>query len=103
MPFSRRPKSPKKWVRMPDVKKQLEEVNKEEAKEKAALQKELEAPGPLALPDWSPKVPQFEPTAPVSRKIVSDEVNIIQSGTSLPTPDELEDIGEDPPQDEMSN
>jgi len=53
------------------VKKQLEEVNKEETKEKAALQKQLEAPGALALPDWTPKVPQFEPTGPVSRKIVS--------------------------------
>jgi len=35
----------KMGVKMPDVKKQLEEVNKEEAKEKAALQKQLEAPG----------------------------------------------------------
>ena len=52
----------KMGVKMPDVKKQLEEVNKEEAKERAALQKQLEAPGPLALPDWTPKVPQFEPT-----------------------------------------
>src|SRR5437762_11267985 len=43
-------------VKMPDVKKQLEEVDKEEAKEKAALQKQLEAPGPLAFPDWTPKV-----------------------------------------------
>ena len=46
----------KMGVKMPDVKKQLEEVNKEEAKEKAALQKQLEAPGPFALPDWTPKV-----------------------------------------------
>jgi len=46
----------KMGVKMPDVKKQLEEVNKEEAKEKAALQKQLEAPGLLALPDWTPKV-----------------------------------------------
>src|SRR5213082_3691477 len=85
----------KMGVKMPDVKKQLEEVNKEEAKEKAALQKQLEAPGPLALPDWTPKVPQFEPTGPVSRKIVSDEVNIIQIGTSLLTPAKLEDSWEE--------
>ena len=85
----------KMGVKMPDVKKQLEEVNKEEAKEKAALQKQLEAPGSLALPDWTPKVPQFEPTGPVSRKIVSDEVNIIQTGTSLLTPAELEDSWEE--------
>ena len=82
-------------VKMPDVKKQLEEVDKEEAKEKAALQKQLEAPGPVGLPEWSPKVPQFEPTGPVSRKIVSDEVNIIQTGTSLLTPAELGDSWEE--------
>ena len=58
----------KMGVKMPDVKKQIDEVNKEEAKEKAALQKQLEAPGPVALPDWTPKVPQFNPTGPVSKK-----------------------------------
>jgi hypothetical protein len=50
----------KMGVKMPDVKKQIDEVNKEEAKEKAALQKQLEAPGPVALPDWTPKLPQFK-------------------------------------------
>src|SRR6266478_9373456 len=69
-------------LKMPDVKKQIEEVNKEEAKEKAALQKQLEAPGAVALPDWTPKVPQFKPAGPVSKKIVGDEVDIIQTGTS---------------------
>ena len=76
-------------VKMPDEKKQLDEVDKEEAKEKAALQRQLEAPGPVALPDWTPKVPQFKPAGPVSKKIVSDEVNIIQTGTSPLTPAEL--------------
>jgi hypothetical protein len=84
----------KMGAKMPDVKKQLEEVNKEEAKEKAALQKQLEAPGPVALPDWTPKVPQFESAGPVSKKIVSDEVNIIQTGTSPLTPAELGDSWE---------
>jgi len=60
-------------------KKQIEEINKEEAKEKAALQKQLEAPGPVALPDWTPKVPEFEPAGPVSKKIVVTG-NIIQTG-----------------------
>ena len=32
---------------------------------------------------------QFEPTGPVSRKVVNDEVNIIQTGTSPLTPAEL--------------
>ena len=38
----------KMGVKMPDANKQLEEVDKEEAKEKAALQKQLETPGPVA-------------------------------------------------------
>ena len=76
------------------MKKQIEEVNKEEAKEKAALQKQLEAPGPVALPDWTPKVPQFKPAGPVSKKIVGDEVDIIQTGTSPLTPAELGDSWE---------
>jgi hypothetical protein len=84
----------KMGVKMPDVKKQLEEVDKEEAKEKAALQKQLEAPGPVALPDWTPKVPQFKPAGPVSKKIVGDEVDIIQTGTSPLTPAALGDSWE---------
>ena len=84
----------KMGVKMPDVKKQLEEVDKEEAKEKAALQKQLEAPGPVTLPDWTPKVPEFKPAGPVSKKIVGDEVDIIQTGTSPLTPAELGDSWE---------
>src|SRR4026207_1161614 len=81
-------------LKMPDVKEQLEEVNKEEAKEKAALQKQLEAPGPAALPDWTPKVPQFKADGPAVKKIVDDEVNIVQTGTSPLTPAELGDSWE---------
>lgn len=55
-------------VKMPDMKKQIEEANKEEAKEKAALQKQLEAPGPVTLPDWTPKVPQFKPAGRVFKE-----------------------------------
>jgi len=84
----------KMGVKMPDVKKQLEEVNKEEAKEKAALQKQLEAPGPVALPNWTPKVSQFKPDGPASKKIVGDEVDIIQTGISPLTPAELGDSWE---------
>jgi len=84
----------KMGVKMPDVKKQLEEVDKEEAKEKAALQKQLEAPGPVKLPDWTPKVPQFKADGPAVKKIVDDEVNIVQTGTSPLTPAELGDSWE---------
>jgi len=93
----------KMGVKMPDVKKQLEEVNKQEAKEKAALQRQLEAPGPVALPDWTPKVPQFEPAGPVSKKIVNDEVNIIQTGTSPLTPAELGDSWEAAKADKLNS
>ena len=84
----------KMGVKMPDVKKQLEEVDKEEAKEKAALQKQLEAPGPVALPDWTPKVAQFKPAGPATKKIVDDEVDVILTGTSTFTPAELGDSWE---------
>jgi len=79
----------KMGVKMPDVKKQMEEVDKEEAKEKAALQKQLEAPGRVALPDWTPEVPQFKPAGPAIKKVVDDEVDIIMTGTSPLTPAEL--------------
>ena len=79
----------KMGVKMPDVKKQMEEVDKEEAKEKAALQKQLEAPGRVALPDWTPEVPQFKPAGPAIKKVVVDEVDIIMTGTSPLTPAEL--------------
>jgi hypothetical protein len=84
----------KMGVKMPDVKKQLEEVDKEEAKEKAALQKQLEAPGPVALPDWTTKVAQFKPAGPATKKIVDDEVDIVVTGTSTLTPAELGDSWE---------
>ena len=84
----------KMGVKMPDVKKQLEEVDKEEAKEKAALQKQLEAPEPVKLPDWTPKVPQFKADGPAVKKIVDDEVDIVQTGTSSLTPAELGDSWE---------
>ena len=93
----------KMGVKMPDVKKQLEEVDKEEAKEKAALQKQLEAPGPVTLPDWTPKVPEFKPAGPVSKKIVGDEVDIIQTGTSLLTPAALGDSWETAKGDKLNS
>jgi len=84
----------KMGVKMPDVKKQLEELDKEEAKEKAALQKQLEAPGPVKLPDWTPEVPQFKADGPAVKKIVDDEVEIVGTGTSPLTPAELGDSWE---------
>ena len=69
-----------------------------EAKEKrdqeklqTALKKQLEEPGPVVLPDWTPATPQFKAAGAPTRKIVDDEVRIIQTGTSSLTPKELAD------------
>jgi hypothetical protein len=93
----------KMGVKMPDVKQQLAEVDKEEAKEKAALQKQLQEPGPVALPAWTPKVPQFKSDGPATKKIMDDEVNIIQTGTSPLTPAELGDSWEAAKGDKLSS
>ena len=47
----------------------FEEVDKEEAKEKAALQKQLEATGPVGLPDWTPKYRSSNQLAQFRRKL----------------------------------
>lgn len=80
------------------LKKQAEEIqaeqNKEQEKEKAALQKQLAAPGPVALPDWTPPTPQLRANGPARKKIVDDEVRIIQTGSSPLSPKELGDAWE---------
>ena len=53
-----------------------------------------QAPGPVKLPDWTPKVPQFKADGPAVKKIVDDEVDILQTGTSPLTPAELGDSWE---------
>ena len=75
-----------------------EEEARQEAQEKrekeklqAALKKQLEAPGPIVLPDWTPATPEFKPAGPAARKIVDDEVRIVQAGTSLLTPEKIAD------------
>jgi hypothetical protein len=88
---------PTKPVKMSDLKKQADEIQaeqeREEKKEKAALKKQLEkqlaAPGPVAFPDWTPATPQFKATNSPSKKIVEDEVRLIQTGTSPLPPREL--------------
>jgi len=70
-----------------------EEQEEQHEKEKlqAALKKQLNAPGPVTLPDWTPATPQFTANGPPTKKIVDDEVRIIQTGTSPLTPKELAD------------
>ena len=71
--------------------RQEQEEKQEKAKLQAALKKQLEAPGPVALPDWTPKTPQFTASGTPTKKIDNDEVKIIQIGTSPLTPKELAD------------
>jgi len=90
----------------PDTKKKLaemeaqakeEEARQEQAekreKEKlqAALKKQLDAPGPISLPNWTPTTPQFKANGAPTKKIVDDEVRIVQTGASSLTPKELAD------------
>ena len=84
----------KMGLKMPDVKQILEENDREEAREKAAVQAVVDAPGPATLPDWTPKIPQFTPSGPVAKKVVDGEAKVVLSGTSPLTPAELADAWE---------
>jgi hypothetical protein len=75
-----------------------EEEARQEAREKrekeklqAALKKQLQAPGPVILPDWTPTTPEFKPAGAPIRKIVDEEVRVVQSGTSSLTPEKIAD------------
>ena len=85
----------KMGVQMPDVKKMMAEDAQEEAKEqakaKAKVQAALNAPGPVAFPNWTPKIPEFTPAGPVAKKIVDDVAQIVQTGTSPLSPVALAD------------
>ncbi len=62
---------------------------KEMLKLQAALKKQLEAPGPVALPEWTPDTPEFKAAGAPARKIVDDEVRIVQTGTSSLPPEKI--------------
>lgn len=88
---------PAKATKMSDLKKQADAIQaqqeKEEAEEKqkeqAALQKQLAEPGPTAFPDWTPATPGFKATSSLTKKIVEDEVRVVQTGTSSVPPEEV--------------
>ena len=71
--------------------RQEEQEKREKEKLQAALKKQLEAPGPVVLPDWTPATPEFKAAGAPARKIVDDEVKIVQSGTSSLTPEKIAD------------
>ena len=71
--------------------RQEEQEKREKEKLQAALKKQLEAPGPVVLPDWTPATPEFKAAGTPARKIVDDQVRIVQTGTSSLTPEKLAD------------
>ena len=71
--------------------RQEEQEKREKEKLQAALKKQLEAPGPIVLPDWTPATPEFKAAGAPMRKIVDDEVKIVQTGTSSLPPEKIAD------------
>jgi len=68
---------------------QEQEEKDEKEKLQAALKKQLEAPGPVAFPDWTPVTPEFKPAGKPAKKLVDEEVKIVQTGTSSLTPEKI--------------
>ena len=73
---------------------QEQEEKREKEELQAALKKQLEAPGPVAFPDWTPVTPDFKPAGKPAKKLVDEEVKIVQTGTSSLTPEQLADSWE---------
>jgi len=71
--------------------RQEEQEKREKEKLHTALTKQLEAPGPIVLPDWTRATPEFNAAGAPARKIVDDEVKIVQTGTSSLTPEKIAD------------
>jgi hypothetical protein len=71
--------------------RQEEQEKREKEKLQAALKKQLEAPGPVVLPDWTPATPELKAAGTPARKIVDDEVRIVQTGTSSLPPEKIAD------------
>jgi hypothetical protein len=68
---------------------QEQEEKDEKEKLQAALKKQLEAPGPVVFPNWTPVTPEFKPAGKPAKKLVDEEVKIVQTGTSSLTPEQL--------------
>jgi chemotaxis protein histidine kinase CheA len=68
---------------------QDQEEKDEKEKLQAALKKQLDAPGPVAFPDWTPATPEFKPAGKPAKKVVEEEVKIVQTGTSSVTPEKI--------------
>ena len=71
--------------------RQEQEEKREKEKLQAALKKQLQAPGPIVLPAWTPATPEFKPAGTPAKKVVDDQVKIVQTGTSSIAPDKIAD------------
>jgi hypothetical protein len=71
--------------------RQEQQEKREKEKLQFALKKQLEAPGLAVLPSWTPTTPEFKAAGAPARKIVDDEVKIVQTGTSSLTPEKIAD------------
>ena len=73
--------------------RQAAQQEQEEKQEKehlqTALKKQLDAPGPVTFPDWTPATPEFNAAGKPAKKIVDDEVKIVQTGTSSVDPEKI--------------
>jgi hypothetical protein len=74
--------------------RQEQEEKDEKEKLQAALKKQLDVPGLVAFPDWTPVTPEFKPAGKPAKKLVDEEVRIVQTGTSSLTPEQLADSWE---------
>ena len=90
-PFDVEKKFSEMQAAMKEAAQQQQEEQRDGEKLQAALKKQLAAPGPVALPEWAPATPQFKPSGSPTKKIVDNEVRIVQAGTSSLTPEELAD------------
>jgi hypothetical protein len=68
---------------------QEQDEKREKEKLQAALKKQLDAPGPVAFPDWMPATPEFKPAGKPTKKLIDEEVKIVQTGTSSVTPEKI--------------
>ena len=71
--------------------RQEEQEKREKEKLQAVLKKQLEAPGAVVFPDWTPTTPEFKAAGAPAKKIVDDQVKIVQTGTSPLTPEKIAD------------
>ena len=74
--------------------RQEREEKDEKEKLQAGLKKQLDAPGAVAFPEWMPATPEFKPAGKPAKKLVDEEVRIVQTGTSSLTPEQLADSWE---------